>query len=82
MMGNMILYHGEPNGASLSALAALFESGVAAVTQHMDLPGGARHQLAQITEPLARKAFSFPSFWTKQAADTSSQQTLLRTGKC
>jgi GSH-dependent disulfide-bond oxidoreductase len=51
---SMILYHGEPNGPSLSALAALFESGVEAETRHMDLPGGERHRIAGISEPLAR----------------------------
>jgi GST-like protein len=53
-MGSMILYHGEPNGPSLSALAALFESGVTAETRHIDLPGGERHRIAGISEPLAR----------------------------
>jgi GSH-dependent disulfide-bond oxidoreductase len=51
---SMILYHGEPNGPSLAALAALFESGVEAETQYIDLLGGERHTIADITEPLAR----------------------------
>ena len=37
------LYHGEPNGPSLSVLAALFETGVEADLHPIDLLGGERH---------------------------------------
>jgi len=37
------LYHGEPNGPSLTALAALFEKEVDAVTERIDLVAGERH---------------------------------------
>jgi GST-like protein len=37
------LYHGEPNGPSLTVLAALFESGVKADLQRIDLAAGERH---------------------------------------
>jgi GST-like protein len=38
-----ILYHGEPNGPSLTALAALFEKGVDAAIERIDLAAGERH---------------------------------------
>jgi GSH-dependent disulfide-bond oxidoreductase len=50
----MILYHGEPNGPSLAVLAALFESGAEAELRRIDLVAGDRHQLAGLSEPLAR----------------------------
>jgi GSH-dependent disulfide-bond oxidoreductase len=51
---SIILYHGEPNGPSLAALAALFESGVEAETRSINLLAGERHTLSHLTEPLAR----------------------------
>ena len=48
-----VLYHGEPNGASLTVLAALAESGLAIPCQPIDLLAGARHALPGIAEPLA-----------------------------
>lgn len=48
-----ILYHGEPNGASLTVLAALAESGLDIPRQPIDLLAGARHRLPGITEPIA-----------------------------
>jgi GSH-dependent disulfide-bond oxidoreductase len=51
---SMILYHGEPNGPSLAALAALFESGAEAETRRIDLLAGERHILPGLTEPIAR----------------------------
>ncbi|HXY76745.1 MAG TPA: glutathione S-transferase family protein [Steroidobacteraceae bacterium] len=39
------LYHGEPNGPSLSVLAALFAKGVPADLRHIDLARGERHGL-------------------------------------
>jgi len=39
----MTLYHGEPNGPSLTVLAALFETGHAAELKAIDLAAGARH---------------------------------------
>ena len=40
-----ILYHGEPNGASLTVLAALAESGLAIECRPIDLLAGERHAL-------------------------------------
>ena len=48
-----VLYHGEPNGASLAVLAALAESGLDIPCQRIDLLAGARHTLPGITEPIA-----------------------------
>jgi GST-like protein len=48
-----ILYHGEPNGASLTVLAALAETGLDIPCQPIDLLRGARHSLPGIAEPLA-----------------------------
>ncbi len=48
-----ILYHGEPNGPSLSALAALFESGLDIETRHIDLLAGERHMLVDVRESVA-----------------------------
>jgi glutathione S-transferase len=50
----MILYHGEPTGASLAVLAALGESGLDIECRRIDLLAGERHVLAGIDEPLAR----------------------------
>ncbi|WEK45752.1 MAG: glutathione S-transferase family protein [Candidatus Andeanibacterium colombiense] len=48
-----VLYHGEPNGPSLSVLAALEESGLAIETRHIDLLRGERHTLPGVTEDVA-----------------------------
>ncbi|WP_298190049.1 glutathione S-transferase family protein [Novosphingobium sp.] len=48
-----ILYHGEPNGASLTVLAALAESGLDIPCQPIDMLRGARHRLPGVAEPLA-----------------------------
>jgi len=40
-----ILFHGEPNGPSLTVLAALFEKSVQAQLAHIDLAAGERHAL-------------------------------------
>ena len=37
------LYHGEPNGPSLTVLAALFEKGADATLERIDLAAGERH---------------------------------------
>jgi GSH-dependent disulfide-bond oxidoreductase len=50
----MILYHGEPNGPSLAALAALFESGLEADLRRIDLLAGERHSIPGLTSPRAR----------------------------
>ncbi|NCN85072.1 MAG: glutathione S-transferase family protein [Sphingomonadales bacterium] len=42
---SMTLYHGQPNGPSLTVLAALFEKGVDADLQFLDLAAGERHAL-------------------------------------
>lgn len=52
-MAQAVLYHGEPNGASLTVLAALAESGLAIRCERIDLLAGARHTLPGIAEPLA-----------------------------
>ena len=48
----LTLYHGEPNGPSLTVLATLFEKGIAADLRKIDLAAGERHTLpfAQETE--------------------------------
>nr|WP_166180251.1 glutathione S-transferase family protein [Altererythrobacter segetis] len=48
-----MLYHGEPNGPSLSVLAALYESGLAIETQPIDLLAGERHALPDVTDSAA-----------------------------
>ncbi|WP_298286812.1 glutathione binding-like protein [Novosphingobium sp.] len=48
-----ILYHGEPNGASLTVLAALAEAGLDIACRHIDLLAGERHTLTGITDPVA-----------------------------
>ncbi|OYU34958.1 glutathione binding-like protein [Novosphingobium sp. PASSN1] len=48
-----VLYHGEPNGASLTVLAALAETGLDLHCKRLDLLAGARHRLPGITEPIA-----------------------------
>lgn len=50
-MMTMTLYHGEPNGPSLTVLAAMFEKGVDAELEFIDLASGARHTLAQADQP-------------------------------
>lgn len=52
-MAAPVLYHGEPNGPSLSVLAALEESGLAIECRPIDLLGGERHALPGITESVA-----------------------------
>jgi GST-like protein len=49
---SLTLYHGEPNGPSLSVLAALFAKQVAADLKYVDLARGERHTLACAQEPL------------------------------
>jgi len=49
---SLTLYHGEPNGPSLTVLAALFAKEVPAQLVHIDLAAGARHGLACAHEPL------------------------------
>ncbi|MBO0748854.1 MAG: glutathione S-transferase family protein [Porphyrobacter sp.] len=48
-----ILYHGEPNGPSLSVLAALYESGLEIETRPIDLLGGERHALPGVSDSVA-----------------------------
>ena len=45
------LYHGEPNGPSLTVLATLFEKDVPADLVHIDLAAGARHGLPHARQP-------------------------------
>jgi glutathione S-transferase len=47
------LYHGEPNGPSLSVLAALFESGLDIETRRIDLLAGERHALPGVSDSVA-----------------------------
>jgi len=48
-----ILYHGQPNGASLTVLAALEESGLAIECRAIDLLAGERHSLPGLTDTVA-----------------------------
>ena len=49
---SLTLYHGEPNGPSLTVLAALFAKQVPADLRYIDLARGERHSLACAHEPL------------------------------
>ena len=49
---SMTLYHGEPNGPSLTVLATLFAKQVPAQLVRVDLAGGERHALACAQNPL------------------------------
>jgi glutathione S-transferase len=53
-MARMVLYHGESNGPSLSVLAALEESGLDIECRPIDLLGGERHTIPDVTDPIAR----------------------------
>jgi GST-like protein len=48
-----ILYHGEPNGASLSVLAALAESGLEIKCRQINLLAGERHTLPGVSDSVA-----------------------------
>jgi len=48
-MADRVLYHGEPNGPSLSVLAALEESGLGFECRRIDLLAGDRHALPGVT---------------------------------
>ena len=48
-----VLYHGEPNGPSLSVLAALYESGLDIECRPIDLLAGERHTLPGVSESVA-----------------------------
>ncbi|HEY3808416.1 MAG TPA: glutathione S-transferase family protein [Steroidobacteraceae bacterium] len=48
---SMTLYHGEPNGPSLTVLAALYEKQLDARLIRMDLAAGARHKLPWSRQP-------------------------------
>lgn len=50
---SMILYHGEPNGASLVVLATLFETGLDVDRRAIDLLGGERHRLPGLSDTVA-----------------------------
>jgi GST-like protein len=52
-MTDAILYHGEPNGPSLSVLAALHESGLDIECRPIDLLGGERHALPGVSDSVA-----------------------------
>jgi len=49
---SLMLYHGEPNGPSLTVLAALFAKRLPAQLEYLDLAGGRRHTLPCAHEPL------------------------------
>jgi GST-like protein len=49
---SLTLYHGEPNGPSLTVLAALFAKEVPAELEYIDLTRGERHTLPFAQEPL------------------------------
>jgi len=48
-----ILYHGQPNGASLTVLAALEETGLAMECRPIDLLAGERHSLPGLSDSVA-----------------------------
>jgi GSH-dependent disulfide-bond oxidoreductase len=48
---SMTLYHGEPNGPSLTVLAALFEKQLEAKRVHVQLAAGERHELEVAQRP-------------------------------
>lgn len=48
-----VLYHGEPNGASLTVLAALEEAGLTIECRRIDLLAGERHALSGVSESIA-----------------------------
>jgi GSH-dependent disulfide-bond oxidoreductase len=50
---SMILYHGQPNGPSLTVLATLFETGLDAELRPIDLLKGERHTIPGLTDRLA-----------------------------
>jgi glutathione S-transferase len=52
-MADAILYHDEPNGPSLSVLAALYESGLDIETRPINLLAGERHALPGVTDSVA-----------------------------
>lgn len=52
-MAQAVLYHGEPNGPSLSVLAALAESGLDIECRPIDLLRGERHTLPGVSESVA-----------------------------
>lgn len=47
----LTLYHGEPNGPSLTVLATLFEKGLTADLKKIDLAAGERHSLPFAEQP-------------------------------
>jgi glutathione S-transferase len=52
-MSGPVLYHGEPNGPSLSVLAALYESGLDIETRPINLLAGERHALTGVNDSVA-----------------------------
>jgi len=52
-MSDMILYHGEPNGPSLTVLAALFETGLEVERRPIDLLAGDRHRIPGLSAQVA-----------------------------
>ncbi|MXO61219.1 glutathione S-transferase family protein [Altererythrobacter salegens] len=52
-MSGAVLYHGEPNGPSLSVLAALAESGLDIECRPIDLLAGERHTISGSTDSVA-----------------------------
>lgn len=53
-MSDPILYHGEPNGPSLSVLAALHESGLGIECRNINLLAAERHIIPGVDERIAR----------------------------
>ena len=52
-MTDMILYHGAPNGPSLTVLAMVFETGLPVELRAIDLLRGDRHTIPDLTETVA-----------------------------
>ena len=53
-MTKPVLYHGAPNGPSLSVLAMTFETGVDVELRAIDLLAGERHTIPALTQTVAR----------------------------
>jgi GST-like protein len=60
---SLTLYHGEPNGPSLTVLAALFAKQLPADLRYLDLARGERHGLACAHEPLVAMSIEGEGRW-------------------
>ena len=68
----MTLYHGEPNGPSLTVLATLFAKQVPAELVRIDLTRGERHALQCARRPpRSRQTGRTPPQWSQKTVPTS-----------